>query len=63
MSSESNFFHKENYQNYINNHYQKPTVKKSISDVQNAKPKDGDSDSINSIAESLNNYLDVKVCV
>lgn len=61
MSSEPNLYRTENYQNYIDSFHQKSKVAKSISDVQR-KPNDGDNDSINSIAESLNNYLDVKVC-
>lgn len=64
MSSESNSYRTENYQNYINSFHQRPKVEKSISDVQKKDIKrqdDGDDDSINSVAESLNNYLDVKV--
>jgi hypothetical protein len=64
MSSEPNLYRTENYQNYIKSIHQKPLVAKSISDIEDRKPlknNDGDNDSINSIAESLNNYLDVKV--
>lgn len=61
MSSEPNLYRTENYQNYINSFHRKPRVEKSISDVQ--KKIDDDNDSINSVAESLNNYLDVKVRV
>ena len=66
MSSEPNLYRTENYQNYINSLYKKKKVEKSISDVKAAKIDvcdDDDSDSTNSIAESLNNYLDIKVCV
>lgn len=64
MSSESNLYRTENYQNYINSLYQRPKVAKSISDVEQREIKkaDDDADSINSVAESLNNYLDMKVC-
>ena len=62
MSSEPNLYRTENYQNYINSYHQRPRVEKSISDVPKQKIDD-DNDSINSVAESLNNYLDVKVCV
>ena len=64
MSSESNLYRTENYQNYINSFHQRPKVAKSISDVESREIKkaDGDADSINSVAESLNNYLDMKVC-
>jgi hypothetical protein len=62
MSSEPNLYRTENYQNYINSFHRKPRFEKSISDVPK-KIDDGDSDSINSVAESLNNYLDVKVGV
>lgn len=64
MSSETSLYRTENYQNYINSFHQRPQIAKSISDVQpkDVKDKDGDNDSINSVAESLNNYLDVKVC-
>lgn len=62
MSSEPNLYRTENYQNYINSFHQRPRVEKSISDVPKQKIDD-DNDSINSVAESLNNYLDVKVCV
>jgi hypothetical protein len=58
MASDRNLYRTENYQNYINSHQQR-TLEKSISDVQ--KKSSDDTDSINSIAESLNNYLDVKV--
>lgn len=61
MSSEPNLYRTENYQNYINSFHRKPRVEKSISDVQ--QKIDDDNDSINSVAESLNNYLDVKVRV
>lgn len=61
MSSESNLYRTENYQNYINSFHRKPRVEKSISDVKGKI--DDDNESINSVAESLNNYLDVKVCV
>ncbi|KAL7019628.1 hypothetical protein ACKWTF_011184 [Chironomus riparius] len=63
MSSESNLYRTENYQNYINSLYQKPKLAKSISDIESKEIKkaDDDADSINSVAESLNNYLDVKV--
>lgn len=60
MSSEPNLYRTENYQNYINSFHRKARVEKSISDVQ--KKIDDDNDSLNSVAESLNNYLDVKVC-
>lgn len=63
MSSEPNLYRTENYQNYINSFHKKPRVEKSISDVEKNKKIDDDNDSINSVAESLNNYLDVKVCV
>lgn len=59
MSSEPNLYRTENYQNYINSFHSRPRVEKSISDVP--KKMDDDNDSINSVAESLNNYLDVKV--
>lgn len=59
--SESNLYRTENYQNYINSFHRKPRVEKSISEVR-AKIDD-DNESINSVAESLNNYLDVKVCL
>lgn len=58
--SEPNLYRTENYQNYINSFHSKPRVAKSISDVH--KKIDDDNESINSVAESLNNYLDVKVC-
>ena len=58
--SNGNLYRTENYQNYINSFHQKTRVEKSISDVQ--KKIDDDNDSLNSVAESLNNYLDVKVC-
>lgn len=58
--SSGNLYRTENYQNYINSYHQKTRLEKSISDVQ--KKIDDDSDSLNSVAESLNNYLDVKVC-
>ncbi|KAG5674189.1 hypothetical protein PVAND_004171 [Polypedilum vanderplanki] len=61
MSSEPNLYRTENYQNYINSYHKRPAVVKSISDVKKGKTNDGDADSINSVAESLNNYLDVKV--
>lgn len=61
MSTEPNIYRTENYQNYINSLYKKTRVEKSISDVQ--KKIDDDNDSLNSVAESLNNYLDVKVGV
>lgn len=60
MSSEPNLYRTENYQNYINSFHRKPRVAKSISDVP--KKIDDDCESINSVADSLNNYLDVKVC-
>lgn len=60
MSSEANLYRTENYQNYIKSFHRKAPVEKSISDVQK-KIDDDDNDSINSVAESLNNYLDVKV--
>jgi hypothetical protein len=64
MTSESSLYRSENYQNYIKSHHQqRPVIEKSISDVQKSRSHDGDADSINSVAESLNNYLDVKVCV
>lgn len=59
MTSETNLYRTENYQNYINSFHSKPRVEKSISDVQ--KKIDDDNDSLNSVAESLNNYLDIKV--
>ena len=64
MSSESNLYRTENYQNYINSFHQKPKVAKSISEIEprDIKKSDDDADSINSVAESLNNYLDMKVC-
>lgn len=62
MSSEPNLYRTENYQNYINSFHKKSRVAKSISDVEKKKIDD-DNDSINSVAESLNNYLDVKVGV
>lgn len=58
-SGEPNLYRTENYQNYINSFHRKPRFEKSISDVP--KKIDDDNDSINSEAESLNNYLDVKV--
>jgi hypothetical protein len=61
MASDQNLYRTENYQNYINSHHQRPPVAKSISEQQKHKTNDGDADSINSVAESLNNYLDVKV--
>lgn len=61
MSSEANLYRTENYQNYINSFHRHSRLEKSISDVQ-SKECDDDSDSLNSVAESLNNYLDVKVC-
>lgn len=60
MSSEPNLYRTENYQNYINSFHRGPRVAKSISEVEKKKIDD-DNDSINSVAESLNNYLDVKV--
>jgi hypothetical protein len=63
MSSEPNLYRTENYQNYINSFHSRPRVEKSISDVQKKIDDDDDNDSINSVAESLNNYLDVKVGV
>lgn len=61
MSSEANLYRTENYQNYINSFHRKSRVEKSISDF--TKKIDDDNESINSVAESLNNYLDVKVCI
>lgn len=62
MSSEPNLYRTENYQNYINTFHKRPKVEKSISDVATTSHKtDDDNDSLNSVAESLNNYLDVKV--
>lgn len=62
--SEPNLYRTENYQNYINSFHSKPKLAKSYSDVQSSsKNGDGDNDSVNSVAESLNNYLDVKVRV
>lgn len=63
MPSEPNLYRTENYQNYVNSlNQQKSTVVKSISDANNSFASiDDDAESINSIAESLNNYLDVKV--
>lgn len=59
--SEANLYRTENYQNYINSFHRKPrVVEKSISDV--TRKIDDDTESVNSVAESLNNYLDVKVC-
>lgn len=60
--SEPNLYRTENYQNYINSFHSKPKLAKSYSDVKSEpKTNDGDSSSLNSVAESLNNYLDVKV--
>lgn len=62
MSSETNLYRTENYQNYVNSFHRQSNVAKSISDAANKTAFiDDDVDSINSIAESLNNYLDVKV--
>lgn len=60
MSCESNLYRTQNYQNYIKNFHSKPVVAKSISDVP--EQIDEDNESINSVADSLENYLDVKVC-
>lgn len=62
MTSEPNLYRAENYQNYVNS-YQKGNLVKSISDANDGSIKriEDDTESINSIAESLNNYLDVKV--
>lgn len=60
MSSEPNLYRTENYQNYINSFHSRPKFAKSISDVK-PKPRDGDDESVNSVAESMHNYLDVKV--
>lgn len=59
MPSEVNL-RTENYQNYVNN-YQKENLAKSFSDANGLRKIDDDEESINSVAESLNNYLDVKV--
>lgn len=62
MPSELNLYRSENYQNYVNN-YQKENLAKSISEAKTngIRKIDDDEESINSVAESLNNYLDVKV--
>lgn len=60
--SEPNLYRTENYQNYINSFHSKPKLAKSYIDAKSQpKADDGDSSSLNSVAESLNNYLDVKV--
>lgn len=62
MPTGSNLYRSKNYQDYVNHGNSKTKLEKSISDVENQK-NDGDNESINSCAESLNNYLDVKVDV
>lgn len=65
MSTASNYRSK-NYQDYVDDIRSKMKVEKSISDIEKKKIDsnvNGDNDSINSCAESLNNYLDVKVGV
>lgn len=60
--SEENLYRTENYQNYIRSLHKHSKLEKSISDVQAKNlDYDDDNDSLNSVAESLNNYLDVKV--
>jgi hypothetical protein len=62
MPSEQNLYRTQNYQNYVQSFHRHPKLEKSISDVQGkSNDDDGDNNSINSVAESLNNYLDVKV--
>lgn len=65
-TSGSNPYRSKNYQDYVDGAKPKPKIEKSISDIEKKKIDDkvgGDNDSINSCAESLNNYLDVKVGV
>lgn len=62
--SEQNLYRTENYQNYVKSlhRHENRKLEKSISDVQGkSNDCEGDNDSLNSVAESLNNYLDVKV--
>lgn len=61
VSSEPNLYRSETYQNYINSfHKSQQNMDKSVSDIPKAcKMEDEDNDSLSSVADSLDNYLEI----